>query len=382
VHDTAGGVFKSDRANPTDFYGMVVYNYGVLFSLEKERIRRVGGHGFYLRNGIEANGRLKHCRAGVDDSDPAQSSLIDTIISGPIRVEGFSSGSMSYQDYATCSCAMHRNQVFDGNFFLGGTLSGGCGQNNDFTLGTRDQTLTNNWWESYVIGYNAAGCDNVTIDGNYMFRPMHAPLDKYNGKRTPIFVVQQRGDDVNPCRSRVKFSNNTYWGKSDTVQNKKAPNDDAINGFKAEWFPGSGNVYLPNETTPDRNFTAVRPNAHRPGSCNVYVANFLDAPSVPVDLSRCGLTDGASYAIRSIYDYMGKPVGAGTFSAASPRVEFPMSPAANPIANSVGHLEGGAPGSYPDMQHSLTKAGGNIFRNAFVVLTTSPPKAPAEAAQP
>jgi len=48
----------------------------------------------------------------------------------------------------------------------------------------------------------------------------------------------------------------------------------------------------------------------------------------------------------------------------------------------VGHLEGGAPGSYPDMAHSLTKAGGNIFRNAFVVLTSGAPTAAAGAAKP
>ena len=49
-----------------------------------------------------------------------------------------------------------------------------------------------------------------------------------------------------------------------------------------------------------------------------------------------------------------------------------MTTAANPISNSVGHLTDGAPGSYPDMHYSLTNEGGNIFRNAFVVLTTSP----------
>jgi hypothetical protein len=381
VHDTAAGVFKSDRANPTDFYGMVVYNYGFLYDLEK--VRRVGGHGFYLRNGIEANGRLKGCsaRSGADDSDPARSSLIDSIVSADIRVEGFASASMSYQDYGTCTCVMHRNQVFDGNFFLGPTLSGGCSKNNDFTLGTRDQTLTNNWWQSYTIGYMAAGCDNVTIDGNFMFRPMHSTVDKYYPSRPPIYFAQKKGDDVNPCRSRVKFTNNTYWGKTDSVQHIKTnPADDAVNGFKSDWFPGSGNVYLPNDKPPEKNFTAVRPNVYRPGSCNVYVANFLDAASVPIDLSACGLADGARYEIRSIYDYMGKPVGTGAFSASAPRVEFPMSPAANPIANSVGHLEGGAPGSYPDLTHSLTKPGGNIFRNAFVVLTTGAPKPAAEPA--
>ena len=69
-----------------------------------------------------------------------------------------------------------------------------------------------------------------------------------------------------------------------------------------------------------------------------------------VDLSGCGLADGARFEIRSIYNYMGAPVGTGTYAAAAPNVDFPMTPAANPIANSVGHLEGGAPGSYPDMQ--------------------------------
>ena len=110
--------------------------YGFLFDLEK--VRRVGGHGFYLRNGIEANGRLKSCTSGVDDSDPAPSSMVDSIVSGSIRVEAYGGASMAYQDYGTCTCVMHRNEVFDGNFFLGGTLSGGCPRTNrsGFSFGT------------------------------------------------------------------------------------------------------------------------------------------------------------------------------------------------------------------------------------------------------
>ena len=385
LHDTAIGVFKSDRANPTDFYGMVVYNYGFLYSLEK--VRRTGGHGFYLRNGIEANGRLKNCtsRSGVDDSEPARVSLIDNIVSGAISVKGYGASSLSYQDYGSCECVMHRNELFEGNFFLGGTLSGGCPATNDATLGTRDQTLKNNWWSSYTAGYNAAGCDRVTLDGNFMFRPMHSDGDKYFANRSAVYFAQRRGKDTNPCRPGVTFTNNTYWGNVDLVEEKKGAGGaepDTTNGFRAEWYAGGGNVYLPNDRPPDRNYTAVRKNTYRPGSCNVYVANFLDAATVPVDLSTCGLSDGARFEIRSIYNYMGAPVGTGTYSTAAPKVDFPMTPAANPIANSVGHLEGGAPGSYPDMAHSLTKAGGNIFRNAFVVLTSGAPTAPAGAAKP
>ena len=381
VHDTSGGVFKSELANPTDFYGMVIYNYGFLYDTAK--VKRIGGHAFYLRNGLAGKEFAKGCGGSAEDSNPARMSLIDNIVSGSLRVEGFGAASLAYQDYGTCACVMHRNELYDGNFFLGGTLSGGCPRENNFTLGTRDQTLTNNWWSSYTVGYNGAGCDNVTIDGNFMFRPMHAPRNERNEKSSPTYFMEQTKDKVNPCRSNVKFTNNTYWGNWERRGGSKKAGADATNGFDADWFPGGGNVYLPDETTPDRNFTAVRPNKFRHGSCNVYVANFLDAASVPVDLSQCGLADGASYEVRSIYDYMGKPVGSGTFSAAAPRVDFPMTPAANPIANSVGHLEGGAPGSYPDMTHSLTKPGGNIFRNAFVVLTTGASKpAPAAAAQP
>ena len=376
VHDTANNVFKADLANPIEFYGTVQYNYGFLYDTPK--VKRVGGHAFYLRNGVEAKGRAKGCGSGTDDSEPGPSSLIDNIVSGSIRAEGFGGASMAYQDYGSCSCVMHRNEIFDGNFFLGGTLSGGCPRTNDFTLGTRDQKLTNNWWGGYTIGYNASGCDAVTIEGNYMFRPMYSEIDKYYKNRSAIFFAQRHGENVNPCRSRVTFRNNTYWGNANLGEGG-GKSDDEVNGFKASWYSGNGNVYLPNDRPPDRNFTAVRPNRYRPGSCNVYVANFLDAASVPVDLSGCGLADGARYEIRSIYDYMGKPVGSGTFSAASARVEFPMTPAANPISDSVGHRKGGAPGSYPDMVHSVTKPGGNIFRNAFVVLTTA---APEPAAKP
>ena len=376
IHDTANNVMKHDLANPIEFYGSVQYNYGFLY--ETPKVKRVGGHAFYLRNGTAGKGAARGCDGATDDSSPARSSLVDNVVSGPILVEGFGASSLAYQDYGSCACVMHRNEVFDGNFFLGGTLSGGCPRTNDSTLGTRDQVLTNNWWGGYTIGYNAAGCENVTIDGNYMFRSMHSRADKYYRNRPAMYFMQQRNEDINPCRSRVTFTNNTYWGNAGAVENKNAPNDDAVNGFKSEWFPGAGNVYLPNDGTPDRNYTAVRPNRFRPGSCNVYVANFLDSASVPVDLSACGLADGARYEIRSIYDYMGKPVANGTFSAAVPRVELSMTPASNPVADSVGHLTGGAPGSYPDMGHSLTKSGGNIFRNAFVVLTTGPPQ-PAEA---
>ncbi len=68
VHDTADNVFKTDRANPTDFYGMVNYNYGFLYNTPK--VKRIGGHGFYLRNGLEAKGRSRGCDSGIDDSEP------------------------------------------------------------------------------------------------------------------------------------------------------------------------------------------------------------------------------------------------------------------------------------------------------------------------
>jgi hypothetical protein len=377
IHDTANNAFKADIANPVEFYGIVSYNYGFLY--ETGKIRRVGGHGFYLRNGQEASGRFRGCNSGVDDADPGVSSMVDNIVSAAIRVPGFAAESLAYQDYGTCACSMHRNEVFDGNFFLGGTLSGGCSATNNATLGTRDQRLTNNWWSSYRVGYYAAGCEGVTVDRNFIFRPMYAPSDKYYAKRQPMYVMQQRGKHVNPCRKGITFTNNVYWGNANAVEGE-GKSDDEANGFKASWFPGGGNVYLPNDATPSQNYTAVRKNQFRPGSCNVYVANFLNLDEVAVSLTDCGLADGARFEVRSIYDYMGAPVKTGTYSASSPSVSFPMTTAANPISNSVGHLTDGAPGSYPDMHYSLTKDGGNIFRNAFVVLTTSPAPSASNAA--
>src|SRR5262249_18741228 len=150
---------------------------------------------------------------------------------------------------------------------------------------------------------------------------------------------------VNACQKGLTFTNNTYWGNPD-LNETKATDDQEVNGFKTSWFPGNGNVYLPNDKMPSQNFSAVRKNEFRPGSCNVYIANFLNAEQVEVSLADCGLQDGAQFEVRSIYNYMGAPVKTGTYSAASPKVSFPMTTAANPVANSVGHLKDGAPGSY------------------------------------
>src|SRR5262249_14362169 len=199
----------------------------------------------------------------------------------------------------------------------------------------------NNWWSLYTAGYYAAGCENVTVDGNFMFRSMYSATDKFFANRQPMYIMQERGNHSNPCRKGITFTNNVYWGNAESAQEGKgAPkSDDETNGFKSTWFPGAGNVYLDNKKVPAQNYSAVRKNQYRPGSCNVYVANFLNLPEVAVDLKECGLADGASFEVRSIYDYMGAPVKTGTYSAASPSVGFPMTTAANPIANSVGHLK-------------------------------------------
>ena len=378
IHDTADNVFKADKAHPTEFYGVLNYNYRLLYDTPK--VKRVGGHGFYLRNRTRRQGGLPFVLEGDRRQRPAAILARKHHRRRTNLVAGFGASSLAFQDYGTCSCAMHRNWLFDGNFFLGSTLSGGCSAHANYTLGTRNQILTNNWLAGYTAGYLALGCDGVTVDSNYFFRSMHSPADPYFAKRSPIYFSQQRGKEVNPCRAGVTFTNNTYWGNPNLVD--AGTTDDDINGFRSSWYPYGGNVYLDNGSTPGRNFTAVRPNTYRAGSCNVYVANFLDATSVTVDLTACGLAEGASYEIRSIYDYMGAPVATGRFSNGNPSVSFPMTTDANPISDSVGHRTAGAPGSF-DMTYSLTRAGGNVFRNAFVVLTVSrgvvPPPAGSKA---
>src|SRR5262245_22148120 len=75
IHDTSDNVFKTDLANPVDFYGIVSYNYGFLYDTSK--VRRAGGHAFYLRNGQEASGRFPGCNKGVDNSNPDVLSVVD-----------------------------------------------------------------------------------------------------------------------------------------------------------------------------------------------------------------------------------------------------------------------------------------------------------------
>ncbi len=364
IHDTADNFFKHSRANPLSVIDMIHYNWNMRYNVEgPPAIHRMGGHAYYLRNGA-----TKACHG--PDEDPGLFSMVNNIIGTTIVVPGESSASMAYQDYGSCNCeVMHRNERFEGNLFLGASVSGGCPKSNDFTQGTRNQTLVNNWWSSYVPGYFAAGCDGVTLTGNVMLRSMYAPSDRYYANRSALYIAQKRGRHVNPCRAGIRDGGgNVYWGNPNLVEGAKG--DDDASGFKSAWFPGF--TYLPNDTTPRRNYSSVLPSPVRPGRCNVYVANFLDAPSVDVNISACGIAPGARYEIRSIYDYLGSPVATGTYDPASPTVAFPMSQAANPRADSVGHVTGGAPNSYPEMPYSRPSATStNIYKNGFVVLQLS-----------
>jgi hypothetical protein len=336
-------------------------------------IHRMGGHAYYLRNGA-----TKACRD--PDENPDLFAMINNIIGTTIVVPGEASASMAYQDYGSCDCdVMHRNERFEGNLFLAATLSGGCPAVRDFTQGTRNQTLVNNWWSSYVPGYFGAGCDGVLLAGNFMFRSMEAEADRYFANRSPLYLGQSRNSRVNPCRPGVQDGGgNVYWGNPDLLEGDKG--DDRANGFKSAWFPGF--TYLPNGATPTRNYSSVLPSPVRPGRCNVYVANFRGAASVDVDIAACGIAAGARYEIRSIYNYLGPPVATGTYDPAAPSVAFPMSQAANPRADSIGHVTGGAPNSYPEMPYSRPSATSpNIYKNGFVVLQLSgrgPAGAPPE----
>lgn len=371
VHDTADNFFKHSRANPLSVIDMIHYNWNMRYNVKgPPAIHRMGGHAYYIRNGA-----TKACRD--PDDDPGLFAMVNNIIGTTIVVPGESSASMAYQDYGSCNCeVMHRNERFEGNLFLAATVSGGCPATRDFTQGTRDQALINNWWSSYVPGYFAAGCDAVTLTGNFMFRSMYAEGDRYYATRQALYIGQKRNAHVNPCRAGIRDGGgNVYWGNPNLVEGD-GKDDDTWNGFKSAWFPGF--TYLPNDSTPKRNYSSVLPSPVRPGRCNVYVANFLDAASVGVNIAACGIAPGAKYEIRSIYNYLGPPVATGTYDSASPTVAFPMSQAANPRADSVGHVTGGAPNSYPEMPYSRTSATSpNIYKNGFVVLQLSGPQAAA-----
>ncbi len=370
IHDTADNFFKHSRANPLSVIDMIHYNWNMRYNVKgPPAIHRMGGHAYYIRNGA-----TKACRD--PDEDPGLFAMVNNIIGTTIVVPGENSASMAYQDYGSCDCdVMHRNERFEGNLFLAATVSGGCPAKRDFTQGTRDQTLVNNWWSSYVPGYFAAGCDGVTLAGNSMFRSMYAESDRYFANRSPLYLGQSRNSSVNPCRPGIRDGGgNVFWGNPNLLEG--AEDDDRANGFKSAWFPGF--TYLPNDSAPKRNYSSVLPSPVRPGRCNVYVANFLDAASVRVDIAACGIAPGAKYEIRSIYNYLGPPVATGTYDAGSPTIAFPMSQAANPRADSVGHVTGGAPNSYPEMPYSRPSATSpNIYKNGFVVLQLSGPEAAA-----
>jgi hypothetical protein len=66
----------------------------------------------------------------------------------------------------------------------------------------------------------------------------------------------------------------------------------------------------------------VRSNKYERGRAHIIIVNFDMKDSIPVDLSRAGLSPGQEFEIRDAQNYFGAPILRGTYTSAS--VNLPL----------------------------------------------------------
>jgi hypothetical protein len=173
-----------------------------------------------------------------------------------------------------------QNPVFDTNFFYGTDADSGLMDLGGFTYysGTNNAVLRNNY-----IGLGKVAMDldntNTTMTGNKIY-----------------------GRLINFTPST--YASNTY--------------------FVADW---------PNvPSRPSSNWVIVRPNKYEPGRANIVVYNWVNTPTVNVDVSGV-LATGDHFEVRDAQNFYGPPVLAGSYTGGS--LALPMTPNAMPVPISV-----------------------------------------------
>jgi hypothetical protein len=172
-----------------------------------------------------------------------------------------------------------QNPVFDTNFFYGTDADSGLMDLGGFTYysGTNNAVLRNNY-----IGLGKVAMDldntNTTMTGNKIY-----------------------GRLINFTPST--YASNTY--------------------FVADW---------PNvPSRPSSNWVIVRPNKYEPGRANIVVYNWVNTPTVNVDVSGV-LATGDHFEVRDAQNFYGPPVLTGTYGGGSLALPMISASMAIPVA--------------------------------------------------
>ena len=178
--------------------------------------------------------------------------------------------------------------TLDGNISFGNGSIGSSGITRELLLGggdvAADPIVTDNstYGAQVNFGYGA-GCTNAVISGNYFVG-------------TGALLIHCAGS----------FSSNTIH----SIYN---------HGSLPSLYPA--NTYLPASPTIPA-VVRVRPNRYEAGRAHIAIYNWLNAPTVSVELVSAGLTIGQAFEIRDAQNYFGSPVYAGVYSGAP--VSLPM----------------------------------------------------------
>ena len=111
--------------------------------------------------------------------------------------------------------------------------------------------------------------------------------------------------------STYTWSNNRFYGNSAAQEFSWRGTGYTFSDWRRRTGLGATDVFTSGKPSGTRVF--VRPNKYERGRANVVVYNWAHQGSVQLNLSSV-LRSGDRYEIRSVYNYFGAPITAGTYN--------------------------------------------------------------------
>jgi hypothetical protein len=316
VHDTGVGIGLWSPAIDSEVYGCIVYRNG----WQGPPPDRGHGHGIYSQNADGTKRIIDNMifdQFGYGIHNYAQAGDLKGFhIEGNIIFGNGSSARPADTD--------------DPNIFVGGFLPAErVILIDNFTYHPSNRIATN-----VRLNYSAQNNKDIVLQGNYfaggtpliMTEWLQATVTHNTLIGPGGLSVVYLPDGVSP--SAYRWDHNTYY----TNQSPSASpfifesRGKSISYTFTDWqrvtgFDRNSQLFRSDTSKPAGLKIFIRPNLYESGRANIAIYNWDGQSTVEVDLGDT-LSIGASYEVRNVYDYFGRPVASGIYDGKS--IRLPM----------------------------------------------------------
>lgn len=339
IHDGREGVFKSANATNLELHGLVLFNGGFVDP------SRGHGHGTYLQNGTGSTVAVfdsisTNFFATTSKAFGEGAPVLNVTYSGNILFNAGSPAIYAGSPYNAVGGLLRRenslligaavqpaeNAVIASNYLYTPRASvAGNLQMGYQSVSNISATVTNNMLMTGATGLIIEKWATLNFWGNTVQMTNSA-----------LVGFDERLVSYEPSAgATVLWNNNTYWNENGTGYSGFS-----FNGARlfAGWKSATGFDANSTETgtAPTGQQVFIRPNQFESGRAHIAVYNWSLSPTVTVNLTQTGLTNGQTYQIKDASNFFGPVIASGTFSAASPSINISTNLTA--VATPIGHV--------------------------------------------